>query len=180
MWGGKYISNGLQQHTMIIYIRISSEVTNTSTLLLNRKVFSLFTVINTSSQVFIAESSSQSHRVIIIVDTIIILLLIIEQYYLLSEVSTKPTLFHVRCGPSPQSCLHHISSKPSHRNYPWPSLHCHENNLCLLPLSRSIQIIPFVLSQPRWIPCVFYHHRSKSGYFHIIKTTCILYYERIT
>ena len=33
---------GVQQHTMIIYIKISSEVTNTSTLILTRKVFSLF------------------------------------------------------------------------------------------------------------------------------------------
>ena len=85
---------GVQQRT----VRISSEVTNTSYSLLTRKVFSLFTVINTSGQVFIAESSSRSHRVIIIAATIIFLLLIINRYYLSSEVSIEPTLSRLGIG----------------------------------------------------------------------------------
>ena len=133
--------------------------------------------------------SSQSHRVIIISASTIIFLLIIKRYYLSSEVSTEPTLFHVGCRPSPHPGLHRILSKPSRRNYPGPSLHFHDNNSCLLPLSRHIQIISFVPHKTKHNrahtkhsickPFVFYHHRSKPGYFHIIKTTCNFYYARI-
>ena len=51
---------GVQQHIVIIYIRISSEVTNTSILPLNQDgIISLSTVINTSGPVIITKPSSQ-------------------------------------------------------------------------------------------------------------------------
>ena len=97
------------------------------------------------------KSSSRIHSIIIIIVAIIILLLIIEQYYLSSTVSIEPTLFHARCRPSPQLGLHHISSNSSHRNYPIPSLHFHDNNLHLLPSYRHIPIIS--LSKSSLLSC---------------------------
>ena len=49
---------GVQQYTIIIYIRISFEVINTTTLSLTIGRYSLTKVMNTSGHVIIVESSS--------------------------------------------------------------------------------------------------------------------------
>ena len=132
---------GVQKHTMIIYIRISSEVTNTSTLPLNQEcILSLPTIINTYSPIIITNSLSQ-------------LLPQSSSYH-----SSNCTIYHKNflqrqpffmLGVSP--VLIHVfitsSSNPSCRDCPRPCLHCHKNNLHLLPLSHRIQIIYFVLQK---------------------------------
>ena len=135
---------------MIIYIIISSKVTNKSTLPLNQEgILSLHSHQHISSslhrRVIITESQSHHHSYY----HHHLIIFIIVPYCLSSKVSTKPTLFHVGCRPSPLPGLHHILSKMSLRNCPGPSLHYHDNNLHLQPSSRRIKIISFVLHKTK-------------------------------
>ena len=67
-------------------------------------------------------------------------------------------------------------TKPLRRYIPWPSLHWHNNNLCLLSSSCCIHIISFFhppperkhrenIAQPSWRAATFYQHRIITGYF---------------
>ena len=153
---------GVQQHTKIIYIKISSEVTNMSTFLLNQEgILSLHShrhiwlslhriVIITESQI---HHHSCCHHILIIDHRSV--LSVISSFYKVIPLST-------RCRPSPHPCLHHISRNPSCRNSLGPSLHCHGNNLHLLPSFYRTQIIYFSLCTSR--------QRKKLQ----MQTTCVL------
>ena len=141
---------GVKQHTMIIHIKISSEVTNTSTLPLNQEgILSL-----PQSSTHLVKSSSQSHHHKIIESSSQLLpssssyqssngtichrkFLQIQLFFMLGVRLVLIQVFITS------------SSKPPHRYCPRPSLHCHGNNLRLLPLSRHIQIISFVLHKTK-------------------------------
>ena len=133
--------------------------------LLTRKVFSLF---HNHQHIW----SSHDHKVIIIAANIIIFLSIIKMYYMSLEVSTEPTLFMLVVGLVLIQVFITFMSKPSRRNSPGPSLHCHDNNLCLLPLSRRIQIISFVL--PKTKIKHTYHTEHISYVYHLCSITIVI------
>ena len=107
---------GVHQHTMIIYIRISSEVTNTPTLPLNQEgIISLHSHQHIwpsiHRRVIITESQSHHHSFfhhLLIIDHRLVLL-VIERFY-----SSNP--LSIGCSPSPHRVLHHILRKTSHMN----------------------------------------------------------------
>ena len=107
---------GVHQHIMIIYIRIYSEVTNTSTLTLNQEgILSL-----PQSSTHLVQSSSQSHHhgLIIIAASIIIFLSIIERYYCHRKFLHSQPFFMLGVSLVLIQVFITFVRNPSHSNYP--------------------------------------------------------------
>ena len=141
---------GVQQHTMIIYIRISSEVTNTSTLPLNQE--GILSLPQSSTHLVKSSSQSHHHRVIELSSQ----LLPSSSSYRSSNgtichrkfLQSQP-FFMLGVGLVLIQVFITYSSNPYRRDCPGPSLHFHNNNLHCLPLSCRIQIISFVLHKTK-------------------------------